>query len=116
MPSRLDIGDGIGLDKFVTRLVSQDPQRAPLPELPAAAPIGAARGEGRAVAERRNPVGSLGTQDLTETAFANRTYWPDELVSTSDGMFSFVIKPIKEVFLTDSVGTPAKWTFADPSP
>lgn len=47
---------------------------------------------------------------LTETAYADRTYWPSQTHVTTDGVFTWIVKPIKQVMLTN--GYP--FNFAEP--
>jgi hypothetical protein len=90
-------GDGTGLDKLVTRVVEPPPKQTALEPLPPATPIAASRGEGRSPAPARSSGASTGA-DWTETS---RTYWADKNITSSDGMFTIVVKPLKKVSFTD---------------
>lgn len=55
---------------------------------------------------------SGGAGDLQETAAADREYWTDETITTTDGAFTWIVKPIKRVKLTSGKSI----RFADPTP
>lgn len=40
---------------------------------------------------------------LVETAYADRTWHPDMTINSSDGIFTLVIEPVKQVFFKDAV-------------
>lgn len=48
--------------------------------------------------------------ELTETAYEDRTYWGDRTYTSSDGVFTFIVKPIKKVSLTSGYSI----NFAEP--
>ncbi|WP_430434248.1 hypothetical protein [Methyloversatilis sp.] len=56
--------------------------------------------------------GGGGGDDLQETAAADREYWTDETLTTTDGAFVWVVRPIKRVKLT----TGRSIRLADPTP
>ncbi|MCQ9378793.1 hypothetical protein [Methyloversatilis sp. XJ19-49] len=66
-----------------------------------------------AIGRGRTPAASGGSGDvLVETSFASRTYWPDETVTSTDGAFTWIVKPIRRVSLQGG-----NWIdFADPTP
>ena len=39
---------------------------------------------------------------LTETAYADRTYWADKTITSTDGLITIVIAPIKQMKFTDA--------------
>lgn len=41
---------------------------------------------------------------LTEVSFASRTYWADKNYTSTDGLITLVLKPIKRVSLLDANG------------
>lgn len=51
-----------------------------------------------------------GSGELIETAYEDRTYWDDRTYTSSDGVFTFIVKPIKKVSLTSGYSI----TFAEP--
>ena len=55
---------------------------------------------------------SGGAGDLQETAVADREYWPDRIVTSTDGAFTWIVKPIKRVSLTSGKSI----RFANPAP
>lgn len=50
---------------------------------------------------------------LTETSYASRLFWGQKTLSTSDGVWSVKIKPVKQVFFTDADSNPLSIIFAD---
>lgn len=50
--------------------------------------------------------------DMQETAAADREYWTNETITTTDGAFTWIVKPIKRVKLTSGKSI----RFADPTP
>lgn len=73
-----------------------------------------AQGKKPAVVGKGAPAATAAGSDgsFVETAFADRTYWPDETVSSTDGVFTLILKPIKKVSLQGG----GSIQFADPSP
>lgn len=60
--------------------------------------IGTASGVGR-------PAGATGgaiASPLTETAYADRVFWPENTLTSSDGFFTLKWKPIKQVKFQDA--------------
>ncbi|MCY1299923.1 hypothetical protein D9M70_494710 [compost metagenome] len=53
---------------------------------------------------------------LTETAYADRTRWAEVTLSSSDGLLSFRIAPVKDVIQKDANDLEVKQVFANPSP
>lgn len=51
---------------------------------------------------------------LTETAVANRVYWSNKTLTSSDGLFTLVIKPIKKIAMTDASAAAVDLFFANP--
>ena len=105
-------------DKDLTRalqaLVGQPSQSG----LPAAQPRGVqpmAAARGRPAAAAAKSGGGI-AGPLTEPAYNTRTYWADETIQSSDGLLTFVVKPIKQVILTDATGADVVIVFANPHP
>lgn len=65
------------------------------------------------------PVGGRGgagiASPLTETAYADRTYWNEVTMSSTDGLLSFSIKPIRAVIMKDANNAEVVQEFADPA-
>lgn len=51
---------------------------------------------------------------LTETAFADRTYHPQTVLTTSDGFLSIVLRPLNKVKFTDANGDPVEIIYKAP--
>ncbi|MGF6694751.1 hypothetical protein M2318_004840 [Metapseudomonas resinovorans] len=52
---------------------------------------------------------------LTETTYAARTFWPETILQSTDGLLSFKVKPIKEITQTDDNDLEVKQVFANPA-
>ncbi|MGF6692649.1 hypothetical protein M2318_002721 [Metapseudomonas resinovorans] len=52
---------------------------------------------------------------LTETVYAARTFWPEAILQSTDGLLSFKVKPIKEITQTDDNDLEVKQVFANPA-
>lgn len=48
--------------------------------------------------------------EMVEASYGDRTYWDDRTYTTSDGVFTFIVKPIKKVTFTSGHSI----TFAEP--
>lgn len=91
----------------------------PKPGLPQVEPRGgvpATKGRGTYTA----PAGGSSTagiaSPLTETNYGDREYWAEKTITSSDGLLSFRLRPIKSISQTDANGGPVVQLFADPSP
>lgn len=95
----------------LNRLIEHQPRaREPLP--PAA---GKAAIQGRGVG-KPSPVGGRGgiASPLTEPDYTKRTWHPEVIVTSSDGVFTLGIEPIKHVEMTDADGAPVVIEYAAP--
>jgi hypothetical protein len=85
-------------NRLVTTTKPREPLPAPLPRPAIAAGVG--------FAEPQTPPATPGTggiaSPLTETNFTDRTYHPETLVASSDGVFQFVTKRTKSLKFTDA--------------
>lgn len=83
--------------------------------VPAPTPRGAAP---KAKAAARLPGGSAGGNGTpgarTETAYADRLFWAQKIISTTDGYFAVAVKPIRRVKFTDAAGTEYTDNYAEP--
>ena len=91
----------------------------PKPGLPPVEPRGgvpATRGRGDYTA----PAGGSSTagiaSPLTETNYGDREYWAEKTITSSDGLLSFRLRPIKSISQTDANGAPVVQLFANPAP
>lgn len=53
---------------------------------------------------------------LTETAYAERTFWPETTITSVDGLLSFKVKPIKQIKQRDANAAEVVQQFASPAP
>lgn len=84
--------------------------------VPAPQPRGAAP---KAVSAARLPGGSGSSaagwvSPLTEVAYAARTWHPEKLIVSSDGIFALRVRAVKDVTLTDAAATEVKFDFKGP--
>lgn len=83
--------------------------------VPALKPRGAAPAVTSAAPMSGPGKGSSGggiASPLTEVSFASRSYWPDETITSTDGMVSLAISPIKQARFTDANGATVVFDFA----
>lgn len=59
--------------------------------------------------------GGGGASDLTEPNYSARTFWPDKALSSSDGIFLVMIKPVKQMTFQDAGGIEVKHNYAEPT-
>lgn len=101
------------LKRYVNALI--EPPRgdqAALPPLKIRPTIPASTGVGRII-KQPGLVGSI-QSPLTETNAATRQYHADAAVTTTDGVFTWIIKPIKQVDMLDAGDSDVVLIFADP--
>lgn len=80
------------------------------------APVGAlppTRGRGNYVPPAVTSAGVA--SPFTETLYADRQYWPETLMQSSDGLLSFKLRAIKQIDMTDDNSAPVVQIFAAPS-
>lgn len=53
---------------------------------------------------------------LTEPDYSARTFHPDVIVESSDGLFTFKIKPTRQIAMTDANGRSVVFIYAAPPP
>lgn len=51
---------------------------------------------------------------LTETAYADRTYHSPKTITSTDGLITWEVDPIKDVFFTDANGMPVQIVYKSP--
>lgn len=93
------------LQQALARLLARDPawRRA----LPPADPLGAvARARGVALSTEQQGGGSA----FAEADASKREYWAARTLTTTDGLFTFEVEPIKSILLVSG----DRATFADP--
>lgn len=86
--------------------------------IPAARPRGASPAVTSAAplpGAAKSGSGSGIASPLTETAYAARQWWPERQLTTTDGLVTFVIKPVKEVTFQDQAATEIKLQFKEPT-
>ncbi len=52
---------------------------------------------------------------LTETSYSARTYWADVTITSTDGIFTMVEKPIKSISFADALSNSLVMNYAQPS-
>ena len=85
-------------------------------ELKPLEPRGALAGK-RATAEYKAPATGTGggiASPLTEASYAAREYWPVEVLTSSDGLLTFRVKPIKKIVQADANDAEVVQIFAQP--
>ncbi len=99
------------LQKAIDKLVAREPGwKEFLKPAPAASSIGPSIGVGKPKGGQSAAGGGGG--DLTERSFAERTYYADKFVKSSDGLFSF--QALKSLTFVDGTGAVVKMTFQPP--
>ena len=53
---------------------------------------------------------------ITEIKYSDRTYWDDITITSSDGLLSFRVKPIKQIEQVDANADEVVQIFANPKP
>ena len=97
----------------LNRLIETGRSNAPLP---AAAPASEIT-EGRGFSTPKKPAASTGgiAGPLTETAYADREYYDDAVFTTSDGIFTFIRKPPKQLQFVDGNNNALKIVLKEPT-
>jgi hypothetical protein len=89
---------------LVERLAGKKPARGGLPAAANRPAIGDATGFAQPqpkVAASGSSGGGIASP-LTEMDYAQREYHPDEIITTTDGIFSASIRRVKRIILTDA--------------
>ncbi|QEY73217.1 hypothetical protein [Pseudomonas denitrificans (nom. rej.)] len=77
-----------------------------------------ARSVARGIADYKPPVaGGKGggvASPLIEASYLERTYWPEKVITSTDGVFSFKVKPIKQIRQLDANDAEVIQQFAQP--
>lgn len=82
------------------------PGGVPAPDIPARVGIGRPKISGS---------GSGIASPLTETAFANRTHWANISITSTDGLITIVMAPIKQMSFTDANNVPLIIDYKQPT-
>lgn len=82
-----------------------------LPEATPVSGIPARSGSGR---PGGGSTGSIASP-LTEETFSTRTYWADQVISSTDGLFVIKIKPVKQMKFQDAQLAPVVFNFSEPA-
>jgi len=81
-------------------------------------PAMAARGIAPAVKSAALLAGSASSSGiaspLTETAYSDRTYHSTKTITSTDGLLTFEVDPIKQVFFQDAAGKSVEIYFQSP--
>ncbi|MBX9754635.1 MAG: hypothetical protein K2X80_07770 [Pseudomonadaceae bacterium] len=105
---------GASVQDDINSLVRPARQRPALRTIAARGSLPVQRGRADYKPPATNSGGSGIASPLIETSYAARTYWPSLTVTSTDGLRSFVIKPIKEITQTDANAAEVKQQFAQP--
>lgn len=90
-------------------------QRRTLPALSPRGALGAQKGRGNYVPPRSQPGGGTGiASPLTETDYAAREYWPEQTLTSVDGLLSFRVRAIKKIVQEDANTFEVVQQFAQP--
>ena len=99
----------------INSLVSPASQRKTLTTLDPRGRLEAKQGRGDY--EEPAAAGGVGiASPLTEADYATREYWAEKTITSSDGLLSFRIKPIKKIIQTDDNYSEVVQLFAEPDP
>ncbi len=99
------------LQKAIDKLVQREPGwKEFLKPAPDASAIGPSIGVGKPKGGQSAAGGGGG--DLTERSFAERVYYANKYIKSSDGLFSF--QALKSATFTDGTGAVIKITFQPP--
>ncbi|MDF3932154.1 hypothetical protein [Pseudomonas citronellolis] len=74
----------------------------------------ATTGTGSFTAPAATGTGGGIASPLTEASYLERTYWPDKVITSTDGLFSFKIKPIRAIRQLDANNAEVIQQFAEP--
>lgn len=81
-----------------------------LPEANPVSPIPARSGSSKPGSGNTGSIAS----PLIEDVFSTRTYWTDQVISSTDGLFVIKIKPIKQMSFKDSKLSPVVINYSQP--
>lgn len=90
---------------------SLQPRRLPVVE-----PVGgypAQRGRSTYAAAQAAAGGGIASP-LTETDAATRQYWDESMYLSGDYLVGIIIRPLKQIVMTDSAGEPVVMRYAEP--
>ena len=99
----------------INSLVSPASQRKTLTALDPRGRLEAKQGRG----DYEEPATAGGggiASPLTEADYDTREYWAEKTITSSDGLLSFRIKPIKKIIQADANYSEVVQLFADPDP
>jgi hypothetical protein len=102
----------------LNRLLDQRERKTPLPTPAPAAGIAAQSGFGTPKPNRlQNPgVGGIASP-VSEPDYAQRTYYEPEILTSTDGLFSFLVRRVESITMKDANGDEVVFNFANkPAP
>jgi hypothetical protein len=106
---------GAAVQEDINRLVRPTAPRQQLKTVPPVGALPPQRGRADYKAPATGAAGGSGiASPLIEQDYTARTYWSDVTVTSTDGLRSFVIKPIKEITQLDASLETVKQQFAQP--
>ncbi len=62
----------------------------------------------------RGSSGSIASP-LVETAYSGRNYWSSQIITSTDGMITWQIEPIKKMYFTDANSSTVEIDYAEPT-
>ena len=72
--------------------------------------------QGRGDYNEATNTGTAGiASPLTEVSYSEREYWPEQTVTSADGLLSFRVKPLKVLNQVDANGDEVQQVFANPA-
>ena len=98
----------------INAVVQQPRQRRQLSTIEPRGALVEQKGRGNYVPPRSAPGGGGVASPLIEDDYDSRMYWSERTLLSSDGLLSFVIRPIQGIFLRDANNAPVEFQFAQP--
>lgn len=99
----------------INAVVQQPRQRRQLSTIEPRGALGEQKGRGNYVPPRSAPGGGGGiASPLVEQDYGDRVYWSERTLTSVDGLFSFVIRPIREITQRDANDAVVQQQFAEP--
>jgi hypothetical protein len=84
-----------------------------LPAARVAPTIPARTGSSPPLATKSN-AGSIASP-LVETAYSGRNYWASKTITSTDGLITWQVEPIKKMFFTDANSNTVEIDYAEPT-
>lgn len=98
----------------INAVVQPQRPRRKLSAVPPRGALAAQKGVGNYVPPRSAPGAGGVASPLTEPDYTAREYWPEQTLTSSDGLLSFRLKPIKKLVQADANSAEVVQQFAQP--